>query len=122
PMSPNLHLLDTDTLPVEEISALFQSADELAHTFRTRGDIREQWTQERSFLAAFLFMEPSTRTRMSFEVAVQRLGGQAVHLGEGGASSLAKGESMEDTFWTVHALQPDVMIIRSGEAFPLTKL
>ncbi len=116
------HLLDTDKLPVEEISALFHSADELAHIFRNKGALHELATQKRSFIAAFLFMEPSTRTRMSFEVALERLGGRAVHLGEVGSSSLAKGESLEDTFWTAHAMRPDLIVVRSGEQFPLEDL
>lgn len=48
-------------------------------------------------ILASLFFEPSTRTRMSFDAAMYRLGGQVLHLGDANASSLAKGESVRDT-------------------------
>jgi aspartate carbamoyltransferase catalytic subunit len=43
------------------------------------------------------FFEPSTRTRLSFETAMQRLGGRCVTIAEAGASSMRKGESLYDT-------------------------
>ncbi len=44
-----------------------------------------------------LFFEPSTRTRMSFEAAMMRLGGEVLSLGSVDASSVAKGETLADT-------------------------
>lgn len=46
---------------------------------------------------ASLFFEPSTRTRLSFETAMNRLGGAVVGFSEPGVSSIAKGETLEDT-------------------------
>ncbi|HTT17145.1 MAG TPA: aspartate carbamoyltransferase [Thermoplasmata archaeon] len=48
-------------------------------------------------IVAMAFFEPSTRTRLSFESAVQRLGGSCLTIADAGASSLRKGESLYDT-------------------------
>lgn len=52
-------------------------------------------------LLATLFYEPSTRTRLSFESAMKRLGGNVVGFSEPGSSSVSKGESLADTIRTV---------------------
>jgi aspartate carbamoyltransferase catalytic subunit len=48
-------------------------------------------------ILALLFFEPSTRTRMSFEAAMKRLGGSVINLGPAEGSSISKGESLADT-------------------------
>jgi aspartate carbamoyltransferase catalytic subunit len=58
-----------------------------------------------------LFFEPSTRTRLSFETAMLRLGGGAVGFSEVATSSVAKGESLRDTVRTVERYA-DVLVIR----------
>ena len=58
-----------------------------------------------------LFMEPSTRTRLSFESAMQRLGGSVISVSDPKSSSAAKGESLSDTIRTV-ANYGDVIVIR----------
>ncbi|HNV95591.1 MAG TPA: aspartate carbamoyltransferase, partial [Bacteroidales bacterium] len=50
---------------------------------------------------ATLFFEPSTRTRLSFESAVQRMGGRIIGFSDPGSSSVQKGESLKDTILTV---------------------
>lgn len=62
-----------------------------------------------------LFIEPSTRTRIAFEIAAKRLGAD-VTLVEKAASSLVKGESLRDTAQVVEALQSDVVIMRHSAA------
>src|ERR1700750_3046401 len=64
---------------------------------------------------ANLFTEPSTRTRVSFELAAKRLGADVVNL-EMMLSSRIKGESMLDTVYTLQSLHVDVMVIRDSEA------
>ncbi|MBM4284554.1 MAG: aspartate carbamoyltransferase catalytic subunit [Deltaproteobacteria bacterium] len=58
-----------------------------------------------------LFYEPSTRTRMSFEIAAKRLSADTVNLTVA-ASSAVKGETLADTAANLQAMQPDVLIIR----------
>ena len=58
------------------------------------------------------FAEPSTRTRVSFETACDRLGVKKVSLGLD-RSSVAKGETLEDTLTILQALQPDALVFRS---------
>ena len=62
-------------------------------------------------LLATLFYEPSTRTRLSFETAMQRLGGGVIGMGSVESSSVAKGESLVDTARTV-SQYADVIVIR----------
>ena len=62
-------------------------------------------------ILATLFFEPSTRTRLSFETAMQRLGGGVVSLGSVESSSVAKGETLTDTVRTV-SQYADVIVIR----------
>ena len=64
---------------------------------------------------ANMFTEPSTRTRVSFELAAKRLGADVVNL-EVQLSSRVKGESMLDTIYTLEACHVDVFVIRDAEA------
>ena len=54
-----------------------------------------------NFVVATLFFEPSTRTRLSFESAVNRLGGKVIGFTDSASSSVKKGESLKDTIKTV---------------------
>ncbi len=58
-----------------------------------------------------LFFEPSTRTRFSFESAMNRLGGRVISMAEPKASSLAKGESLHDTVKVIERYA-DIIVIR----------
>lgn len=60
---------------------------------------------------AVLFFEPSTRTRLSFETAIQRLGGSVIGFTDASTSSVQKGESLKDTIMTV-ARYADLIIMR----------
>lgn len=61
------------------------------------------------------FFEPSTRTRLSFQFAMVKLGGIVVDLGPEEITSMAKGESPEDTLRTVDSYGPDLIVVRHRE-------
>ncbi|MBI3440492.1 MAG: aspartate carbamoyltransferase catalytic subunit [Proteobacteria bacterium] len=61
-----------------------------------------------------LFLENSTRTRLSFEMAAKRLGAGVINMTAEG-SSIKKGESFIDTLKTLNAMRPDLLIIRHSE-------
>ncbi|MCL2863825.1 MAG: aspartate carbamoyltransferase [Methanimicrococcus sp.] len=62
-------------------------------------------------ILALLFFEPSTRTRMSFEAAMLRLGGKTLNMGSVEASSIAKGETLSDTIRVI-SQYADAVILR----------
>lgn len=66
-------------------------------------------------LLATLFYEPSTRTRFSFEAAMNRLGGRVIGFSEPKSSSTAKGETLEDTMETV-SCYADAIVMRHPRA------
>ncbi|MBI2263611.1 MAG: aspartate carbamoyltransferase catalytic subunit [Armatimonadetes bacterium] len=64
---------------------------------------------------ATLFYEPSTRTRLSFELAAKRMGADSAAISVA-TSSVVKGESLKDTARTLEAMGVDMIILRHGEA------
>ncbi len=63
------------------------------------------------YVIASLFFEPSTRTRLSFETAVQKLGGRVIGFADANITSTSKGESLMDSIKTV-ALYSDLIVMR----------
>ena len=61
---------------------------------------------------ALVFSEPSTRTRMSFQVAAARFGMRSLALDNPSIASLSKGETLEDTFRNIAAMLPDLLVVR----------
>lgn len=72
--------------------------------------LNKSWAENK--VAALLFLEPSTRTRLSFEMAIHRMGMKAIVLSDSKGTSLSKGESHRDTLETIVAMDPDILIIR----------
>ena len=64
-----------------------------------------------NYVVASLFFEPSTRTRLSFETAIQRLGGRVIGFSEATNTSKAKGESFKDTIMTI-SKYADLIVMR----------
>ena len=62
-----------------------------------------------------LFIEPSTRTRTSFELAAKRLSADVINI-TAGASSITKGETLKDTALNLEALHADIIVIRHSAA------
>ena len=101
----NRSLVTIDDLSNGEIEALFCLADKMADS------MDEQFGVCHSMIMASLFFEPSTRTRLSFETAMHRLGGRVISVVDIGATSLAKGESIADMARVIGSYA-DIIVIR----------
>ena len=99
-------LIEPDNFSVEEMDSLFKLAEKIE---KDETYLRDSC---RGKLLATLFFEPSTRTRLSFEAAMLRLGGANLGFAEPGSSSAAKGESLADTIKTV-ACYADLIVMRN---------
>ena len=97
------NLISIADLSNDEIEQIFDLAD-AAHKLRS-----DKVADGR--IMATLFYEPSTRTRLSFESAMQRLGGSVISCSDMRASSTAKGETVADTARVV-ASYADVLVVR----------
>jgi aspartate carbamoyltransferase catalytic subunit len=105
-------LISIETLSREEIDTIH----ELASSFKKAlAEDPESLPSLKGTTVLNLFIEPSTRTRIAFEIAAKRLGAD-VTLVEKAASSLTKGESLRDTAQVVEALQADVVVLRHSAA------
>lgn len=98
-------LVTIDDLSNGEIEALFALADEMSDSMDA------QFGVCRGKVMASLFLEPSTRTRLSFETAMHRLGGSVISVADARATSLAKGESIADMARVVGSYA-DIIVIR----------
>ena len=98
------------------IEPLNLSTDEMEELFIKAGEIEKKPPEYRELcrgnILATLFFEPSTRTRLSFEAAMLRLGGSCLGFAEPGSSSVAKGECLADTVRTV-ACYADLIVMRN---------
>ena len=116
----NRHLLGLADAPAEDIRLILENA----FTFREVLDrpIKKVPTLQGKTVVN-LFFEPSTRTRISFELAQKRLSADTVNF-SASASSLQKGESFKDTAQNIEAMKVDCIIMRHpvpGASIHLTK-
>ncbi|MCK4497510.1 MAG: aspartate carbamoyltransferase [Candidatus Aenigmarchaeota archaeon] len=90
------------------------SKDEILHILETSKKIESKPDPEllKNKIMASLFFEPSTRTRMSFESAMRRLGGNVIGFDDPNTTSLKKGETLWDTIKMAESYS-DVIVIRS---------
>ncbi|MCS7178082.1 MAG: aspartate carbamoyltransferase [Anaerolineae bacterium] len=100
-------ILDGAQFTREELERMMNVADE----FRTRLQRAPSLDLLSGYVLATLFFEPSTRTRLSFETAMHRLGGRVIGFSSAESSSVAKGETLEDTVRTVDQYA-DIIVIR----------
>ena len=99
------NLMNITDLTLEEIDELIATAEDII-----ANPAKYQDACNHKLMAA-LFFEPSTRTRLSFEAAMNRLGGRVIGFSEAGSSSTAKGESLSDTVQTV-GCYADLIVMR----------
>ncbi|WP_457754255.1 aspartate carbamoyltransferase [Thermococcus sp.] len=91
----------------EDIEYVLNTAERLEKKLKERSSLE----YAKGKILATLFFEPSTRTRLSFESAMHRLGGSVIGFVEASTSSVKKGESLRDTIKTVEQYS-DVIVIR----------
>lgn len=102
------HLLDIQSLTPEEITTVLDTA----RAFKEVGERAiKKVPALRGKTVVNLFVEPSTRTRISFELAAQRLTADIINF-TAESSSLRKGETLKDTARNLEALNADIIIIR----------
>src|SRR5882672_1008359 len=102
------NLLDIESLTAEEIMTVLDTA----RAFRSVGERAiKKVPALRGKTVVNLFVEPSTRTRISFELAAQRLSADVINF-TAEASSLKKGETLKDNARNLEALNADIIIIR----------
>lgn len=106
------HLLSTADLTRDDILAIFRTALHFRDTL-LRARRRSAHLQGRTVIN--LFMENSTRTRSSFELAERRLGADVLNFQVEG-SSVSKGETLLDTVRNIEAMQADAIVIRHAAA------
>ena len=106
------HLLDIESLTAGEITTVLDTARE----FKAVGerDIKKVPALQGKTIVNF-FVEPSTRTRVSFELSAKRLSADIINFAAD-ASSFKKGESLKDTARTLEALNTDIIVIRHKAA------
>ncbi|HYG25117.1 MAG TPA: aspartate carbamoyltransferase catalytic subunit [Verrucomicrobiae bacterium] len=115
------HLLDIESLTAEELNTVLDTAK----AFKAVGTrVIKKVPALRGKTVVNLFVEPSTRTRISFELAEQRLSADIINF-TAEASSLKKGETLKDTAKNLEALNADFIVIRhsaSGAATFLSRV
>lgn len=118
---PHHDLLGIDTLDANDITSILDLADYYVIQNRRRSLTN---VLLKGMVIVNLFLENSTRTRLSFDMAAKRLGADVINMSVDG-SSILKGESLTDTLKTINAMRPDLVIIRAraeGSAEEAAKL
>ena len=106
------HILDLDDFTEDEIELVFHIADAMKEVLSR--PIKKVPTL-RGKTVTTLFYEPSTRTRLSFELAAKNLSADVSNL-SASASSVTKGESLVDTLVTLQALGTDIVVMRHPQS------
>ncbi|MDQ3955437.1 MAG: aspartate carbamoyltransferase catalytic subunit [Actinomycetota bacterium] len=107
------HLLSMDQLNADDITTVLDTAESLRQV--TDRPIKKLPTL-RGRTVCNLFYEPSTRTRISFELAAKRLSADVINFSADSKSSVAKGESFKDTAWTLEAMGVDAIVVRHASS------
>ena len=107
------NLIDIKDLSKEEIDNLIKVANDIITD-------RDKYSHKcDGKILATLFFEPSTRTRLSFESAMLRLGGKVLGFSEANSSSIAKGESLADTIEVVSGYADIIAMRHPKEGAPV---
>ena len=107
-MLSSRHILSVSDLSADDIARVLETAESFAEVNERR--IKKLPTL-RGLTVINLFLEPSTRTRTSFEIAAKRLSADAINF-SASASATVKGESLRDTAATLGAMACDLVLVR----------
>ena len=110
--TPRKHVLDLDDFSRQEIEQVFDNATAMGEVLGR--DIRKVPALRGKSIIT-LFLEPSTRTRVSFEQAGKILSADVINVSGSGSSS-EKGESLYNTALTLQAMNADVIVVRHSAA------
>lgn len=100
-------IVSVDDISSEDMTELFELSSRMHDAIRSGKSI----TDLNGKVMATLFFEPSTRTRLSFESAMNRLGGSVITLADSKSSSASKGETLSDSIRVISSYS-DVIVIR----------
>jgi aspartate carbamoyltransferase catalytic subunit len=106
------HLLGIENISLEELDSYIQQGFNFTEV--SEREIKKV-PALRGKTIINLFLEPSTRTRTSFEIAGKRLSADTINISASG-SSTSKGETLLDTAKTLEAMNPDVIVIRHKQS------
>ena len=113
-------ILDIQSLSKDEISMILDTAQGMKEI--SERPVKKVPTLRGKTIVLF-FQEPSTRTKLSFELAAKRLSADTVSIAKS-SSSIVKGETLIDTARNLEAMKPDVIVMRhtsSGGAYQVAK-
>lgn len=105
-------ILDIESLSAAEIELIFETAFGLKEI--SGRPIKKVPTLRGRTIVLF-FMEPSTRTRISFDVAAKRLSADSISIAAA-SSSIVKGETLLDTARNLQSMKPDIIVMRHSSA------
>ncbi len=108
----NKHILDMTTLTREDIGLILETAESMKEV--SERPIKKVPTLRGKTVVLF-FHEPSTRTKISFDVAAKRMSADSIGLAASG-SSIVKGETLIDTVKNLEAMRPDIVVLRHSAA------
>jgi len=111
-LSPRRHILDLDDFTRDEIESLLDAAEAMREVLDR--DIKKV-PSLRGKVVITMFLEPSTRTRVSFEQAGKMLSADVINI-SGSGSSAEKGESLLNTALTLQAMRADLLVVRSPQS------
>lgn len=104
----NKDLVDIESLSLEELNLILNTAETMKEV--SARDVKKVPTLRGKTVVIF-FLEPSTRTRASFEIAAKRLSADTLSF-TGAGSSMSKGETLRDMARNIQAMNPDLLVIR----------
>lgn len=108
---PQKHLLTVEALARDDVRTILDLAEYYVVQNRRRSQTNALL---KGMMMMNMFLENSTRTRLSFEAAAKRLGADVINMTAEG-SSIKKGESFIDTLKTLNAMRPDLFILRHSD-------